>query len=122
MNRAIFIGVCEKLYPTSHIVNETVIHLGVSLHCVCSSLPLLLRMANAVEKIYGPTIYDVVDPSKTIWADFSRKVQKSFEKIRTSKQCLVVSLTAVIYNHITNANAWDSTVLNSILCMCLIQY
>ena len=75
MNRAIFIGVCEKLYPASHIVNETVIHSSVSLHCVCSSLPLLLRMANAVEKNYGPTIYDVVDPSKTIWADFSRKVQ-----------------------------------------------
>ena len=79
-------------------------------------------MANDVEKNSGPTIYDVVDPSKTIWADFSRKVQKSFEKIRTGKQCLVMSLTAIIYNHITNANAWDSTVLNSILCMCLIQY
>ena len=27
-----------------------------------------------------------------------------------------MSLTAIIYNHITNANEWDSTVLNSILC------
>jgi hypothetical protein len=27
-----------------------------------------------------------------------------------------MSLTAIIYNHITNANEWDSTVLNDILC------
>ena len=29
-------------------------------------VPLLLRMENDVEENPGPTVYDVVDPSKTI--------------------------------------------------------
>ena len=29
-------------------------------------VPLLLRMGNDVEENPGPTVYDVVDPSKTI--------------------------------------------------------
>ena len=69
-------------------------------------VPLLLRMANDVEENPGPTIYDVVDPTKTICAEFPQNA---------GKQCLAMSLTAIIYNYITNANRWDSTVLNSIL-------
>ncbi|CAB4030858.1 ATP-dependent DNA helicase PIF1, partial [Paramuricea clavata] len=72
-------------------------------------------MANDVEENPGPTIYDVVDPTKTICADFSQGNTKKFRQ-NAGKQCLAMSLTAIIYNHITNANAWDSTVLNSILC------
>ena len=78
-------------------------------------VPLLLRMANDVEENPGPTIYDVVDPTKTICADFSQGNTKKFGQ-NAGKQCLAMSLTAIIYNHITNANQWDSTVLNSILC------
>ena len=80
-------------------------------------VPLLLRMANDVEENPGPTIYDVVDPTKTICADFSQGNTKKFRQ-NSGKQCLAMSLTAsaIIYNHITNANTWDSTILNSILC------
>jgi hypothetical protein len=78
-------------------------------------VPLLLRMANDVEENPGPTIYDVVDPTKTICADFSQGNTKKFRQ-NAGKQCLAMSLTAIIYNHITNANEWDSTILNSILC------
>ena len=35
-------------------------------------VPLLLRTANDVEENPGPTVYDVVDPSQTICADFSQ--------------------------------------------------
>jgi hypothetical protein len=72
-------------------------------------------MANDVEENPGPTIYDVVDPTKTICADFSQGNTKKFRQ-NSGKQCLAMSLTAIIYNHITNANTWDSTILNSILC------
>ena len=78
-------------------------------------VPLLLRMANDVEENPGPTIYDVVDPTKTICADFSQGNTKKFRQ-NAGKQCLAMSLTAIMYNYITNANTWDSTVLNSILC------
>jgi hypothetical protein len=44
-------------------------------------VPLLLRMANDVEENPGPTIYDVVDPTKTICADFSQGNTKSFDKM-----------------------------------------
>ena len=60
---------------------------------VCS---LLLRMANDVEGNPGPTIYDVVVPNKTICADFS---QGNTKKVRQNagKQCVAMSLTAIIY-------------------------
>ena len=45
----------------------------------------------------------------------AREIQKKFRQ-NAGKQCLTMSLTAIIYNHITNTNEWDSTVLNSILC------
>jgi hypothetical protein len=65
-------------------------------------------MENDVEENSGPTIYDVVDPTKTICADFSKGSTKKFRQ-NSGKQCLAMSLTAIIYNYI-------STVLNSILC------
>ena len=78
-------------------------------------VPMLLRMAKDVEENPGPTIYDVVDPTKTICADFSQGNAKKFQQ-NAGKQCLAMSLTAIIYNYISNLNTWDSTVLNSILC------
>jgi hypothetical protein len=59
-------------------------------------VPLLLRMANDVEENPGPTIYDVVDPTKTICADFSQGNTKKFRQ-NAGKQCLAMSLTAIIY-------------------------
>jgi hypothetical protein len=45
-----------------------------------SYVPLLLRMANDVEENPGPTVYDVVDPNKTICADFSQGDTKKFRQ------------------------------------------
>jgi hypothetical protein len=42
----------------------------------------------------------VVDPTKTICADFSQGNTKKFRQ-NSGKQCLAMSLTAIIYNHIT---------------------
>jgi hypothetical protein len=52
-------------------------------------IPLLLRMANDVEENPGPTIYDVVDPTKTICADFSQGNAKKFRQ-NAGKQCLAM--------------------------------
>ena len=43
-------------------------------------VPLLLRMANDVEENPGPTVYDVVDPTKTISADFSQGDTRKFRQ------------------------------------------
>ena len=34
--------------------------------------PLLIRQANDVEENPGPTIFDVIDPTITIYADYSQ--------------------------------------------------
>ena len=71
--------------------------------------------SNDVEENPGSTIYDVVDPSKTICADFSQGNTKIIRQ-NAGKQCVAMSLTEIIYNEITNINAWDSSFLNVILC------
>ena len=36
-------------------------------------IPLLIRQANDVEENPGPTIFDIIDPIRTVSADYSRK-------------------------------------------------
>ena len=48
--------------------------------CYNVYVPLLLRMSNDVEENPGPTIYGVVDPSKTICAD-SKAISESLNKM-----------------------------------------
>ena len=70
------------------------------LQCVMY-VPLLSRTANDAEENPGSTIYDVVDPSKTICADFSQGNTKTFRQ-NVGKQCVAMCLTAIIYNEIIN--------------------
>ena len=83
--------------------------------CYIVYVALLLRMSNDVEENPGPTLYHVVDPRKTICADFSQGNTRKFRQ-NAGKQCLAMSLTAIVYVHITNVNEWDSALLNDILC------
>ncbi len=71
-------------------------------------------MANDVEENPGPTVYDVVDPNKTISADFSQGNGRKFGQ-NAGKQCVAMSLTAIVHSHITNINSWDFSFLNFIL-------
>ena len=77
-------------------------------------LPLLLRLGNDVEENPGPTVYDVVDPSKTICADFSQDNGRLFRH-NAAKQCVAMSLTAIVHSKVKNVNEWDSLFLNLIL-------
>ena len=77
-------------------------------------VPLLLRMANDVEENPGPTVYDVVDPTQTVCADFSQGDTRKFRQ-NAGKQCLAISLTAIIHSHILDVDTWDTSLLNHIL-------
>ena len=77
-------------------------------------IPLLIRQANDVEENPGPTIFDVIDPTRTICADHSQGNEALFGE-NVGKQCEAMSLTAIIYHHIEDINLWTSSTLNNIL-------
>ena len=77
-------------------------------------IPLLIRQANDVEENPGPTIFDVIDPTRTICADHSQGNVALFGE-NAGKQCVAMSLTAIIYHHIQDMNLWTSSTFNNIL-------
>ena len=58
--------------------------------------------------------HDPIDPTRTICADYSQGNEALFGE-NTSKKCVAMSLTAIIYNHIEDINLWTSSTLNNIL-------
>ena len=72
------------------------------------------RQANDLEKNPGPTIFDVSYPTRTICADYSQGNEALFGE-NAGKQCVVMSLTAIIHHHIADINLWTSSTLNNIL-------
>ena len=71
-------------------------------------------MANDVEENPGPTLYDIVDPRKTICADFSQSNARKFGP-NAGKQCVAISLTAIVQTKVKDITTWDSSFLNKIL-------
>ena len=39
-------------------------------NCIC--IPLIIRQANDVEENPGPTIFEVIDSTKTVFADYNQ--------------------------------------------------
>ena len=58
--------------------------------------------------------FDIIDPSETICADFSQGIILMFG-INAGKQCVAMSLTAMIFNQIKAEMNWVSSDLNTIL-------
>ena len=78
-------------------------------------VPLLLRLSNDVEENSGPkTINDIVDPTCTIIADFNQGNELMFG-VNAGKQCVAMSLYAIVYKEIKQVNIWDRIILNTIL-------
>ena len=73
----------------------------------------LLRLSNDVETNPGPTVYDIVDSNATVCADFSQG-DRHFG-FNAGKQCVAMSLTAIVYNQLQNVSTWNSCSLNTIL-------
>ena len=55
-------------------------------------IPLLIRQAKDVEENPGPTIFDVIDPTRTIRADYSQRKEVLLGE-NAGKQCVAMSLT-----------------------------
>ncbi|CAB4039833.1 ATP-dependent DNA helicase PIF1, partial [Paramuricea clavata] len=78
-------------------------------------VPLLLRLANDVEENPGPiNIYDIVDHSFTVRADFNQGNISMFG-INAGKQCVAMSIYAIVYNEIKFVNIWDTPLMNMLL-------
>ena len=77
-------------------------------------IPLLIRQANDVEENPGPTIFDITDPMRTVSADYSQGNEALFGE-NAGKQCVAMSLTAIIYHQIEQVSNWTSSTLNNIL-------
>ena len=77
-------------------------------------IPLIRRQANDVEENPGPTIFEVIDSTRTACADYSEGNEVLYDE-NAGKQCVAMSLTAIIYHHIEDINLWSSSTLNNIL-------
>ena len=82
--------------------------------CYNVYIPLLMRQANDVEENPGPTIFDVINPMRTVSADYSQGNEALFGE-NAGKQCVAMSLTAIIYHQIEQISVWTSSTLNNIL-------
>ena len=67
-----------------------------------------------MEENPGPTIFDVIDPMRTVSADYSQGNEALFGE-NAGKQCVAMSVTAIIYHQIEHISEWSSTTMNDIL-------
>ena len=77
-------------------------------------IPLLIRQANDVEENPGPTIFDIIDPMRTVSADYNQGNETLFGE-NAGKQYVAISLIAIIYHQIEHISEWNSSPLNNIL-------
>ena len=80
--------------------------------CYNVYIPLLIRQANDVEENPCPTIFDIIDPTTTVSADSSQGNETIFG-VNAGKQCVAMSLTAIIYRQIQDISLWTNSTLNN---------
>ena len=66
-----------------------------------------------MEENPGPTINDIVDCSYTIHASF--KQGNNLFGSNAGKQCVAMSLSAIVYKEIKSVNIWNQTTLNTFM-------
>ena len=106
----------NKMLVLFHLYVFLVIMLSFEMLCYDVHVPLLLRLSNDVEENPGPTpsIFEIVNPNNTVCAHFSQGNQAKFGD-NAGKQCVAMSLTAIVFKNIKYIFNWDSSVLNNIL-------
>ena len=82
--------------------------------CYNVYIPLLIRQSSDVEENPGPTIFDIIDPMRTVSADYSQGNEALFGE-NAGKQCVAMPLTAIIYHQMQHITNWTSSTLNNIL-------
>ena len=70
-------------------------------------------LSNDVEINPGPTLYDIIDATATVCANFNQG-DKRFGW-NAGKQCVAMSLTAIVHSQIENVSTWNSSSMNNIL-------
>lgn len=110
---AFYLPTLKRLRSQRQSDNETAVWFIQTLYYYHVYVPLLLRLSNDVETNPGPTVYDIVDPTTTICADFNQG-DRLFG-FSAGKQCVAMSLTAIVYNQLQTVSTWNSTSLNTIL-------
>jgi len=80
---------------------------------VYNIVQLLLKLSNDIEENPGPTINDIVDCSYTIHASFNQG--NDLFGPNAGKQCVPMSLSAILYKEIKSVNIWNQTALNTIM-------
>ena len=83
--------------------------------CYYVFVRLLLRLSNDIEENPGSVnITEIVDPTYTVRADFNQGSQSLFE-LNAGKQCVAMSIYAILYNEIKSVNIWDTSIMNTVL-------
>ena len=59
-------------------------------------------------------MFDIINATETVCADFSQGGVVRFEQ-NAGKQCVAMSLTAIVYSQIQDVSSWNSAILNTIL-------
>ena len=112
--KVFYLPTLKQLNEQYHRSNEVVVWIIEMLCYHKVYLPCLLRLSNDVETNPGPSLYEIVDASKTVCADFSQGCHIRFG-LSAGKQCVAMSLTAIIYALIQDVSSWDAALLNRIL-------
>jgi len=73
--------------------------------CYNVYIALLIRQANDAEENPGPTIFDIIDLTRTVFADYSQGNEALFDE-NAAKQCVAMSLTTIIYHQIEHISEW----------------
>ena len=110
---AFYLPTLKRLLLQRQSDNETVVWFIQTFYYHHVYVPLLLRLSNDVETNPGPTVYDIVDPTTTVCADFNQGDRRF--GFSAGKQCVAMSLTAIVYNQLQTVSTWNSSSLNTIL-------
>ena len=81
---------------------------------VHTALPTPKNTGDGVEENPGPTIFDIINPTTTVSTDSSQGNEAIFG-VNAGKQCVAMSLTAIIYHQIQDISLWTNSTLNNIL-------
>ena len=88
---------------------------NIQMVCYHVFVRLLFRLSNDIEENPGPVnIAEIVDPRYTVRADFNQGNQSLFG-LNAGKQCVAMSIYAILYNEIKSVNIWDTSIMNTVL-------
>ena len=103
--------ILHKTLMLFHLYSFLVIMLSFEMMSYNVFVPVLLRLSNDVEENPGPTIFEIINSNNTVYADFSQGSQSEFGN-NAGKQCVAMSLTAIIFKYIKHIYNWNSSDLN----------